>query len=124
MELDMKEIGYWLRYNFATEWGGHCVPEWTIVTIEEYIDKQVAVYGEHMRESINEDRKDEEYSKVTHIARCLTGAPIELVDGTDVWLDLSGDTIELCRDLDVDYQGGEYEEAQKWLRNLAEPIDA
>jgi hypothetical protein len=125
--MDMnKEIGYWLRKEFATEWGGHCVSEWTMTDIADYTAKKVAKYGEWVLDPSEESsllRYTEEGA--THVIRCLNGSWSDLVDGVDLYIQIDGSEFHLVSEIDSpDYQGGEYKDAQVWLRIIGEPIDA
>jgi len=45
-ESVLKELGYWLRKEFNTQWGGWAVYEWTITDIDDFAAKQVAKHGD------------------------------------------------------------------------------
>mgnify|MGYP003408157822 FL=1 len=120
-----RELGYWIRKEMATEWGGHAVPEWTLVPLDRFIEVSTAKYDFDILG--DEDFGIQRYvdEGATHVLRCIIGSPIDLVDGSDLYLKIEGDGFELINEVDApDYNGGDYEGAQKWIRELAEPIDA
>lgn len=125
-----KELGYYIRKAFATEWGGHCVPTWTVVDVTRYKEYHIAKYGEdawYHNDGWCEDRKynEEIADGATHVVRAITGTPWELCDGVDLYFDLSGDLPICVSEIDSPaYQGAPYEECVEWLGELAEPIDA
>lgn len=122
MAVSMNEVGSALRKEFAMEWGHQAVTIWTLVSMEEYRTKQEARYGEY------EDYEIDTHTRMldegaTHVARCVLGG-WSLVDGSDVYLDLSGDECIFVSTPDQDYNGGPLDEAYTWVCNLAEPIES
>lgn len=130
MGIDMKELGYWVRKEFATNLGGHCVPTWTVVEPDTYEKYQIEKYGIDSWVGDDDWSDFEQHSDnivegATHIVRVITGTPWELCDGVDFYVDLSGDTPALVSELDTPaYQGASYDECVAWLSELADPIDA
>jgi hypothetical protein len=130
MTTSMKELGYWIRKEFATDLGGHCVPTWTVVDADRYREHQIAKYG--IDSWVGEDDYSDAESHnehlldgATHVVRVITGTPWELCDGVDFYVDLSSEYPILVSEIDSpDYQGGKYDECVAWVTELAEPIDA
>jgi hypothetical protein len=128
--MDMnKEVGYWVRYMFAKEWGSHCVAEWTMVPAKEYRSKQIAKYGYEIwaDEDWNEEMRYENQvaQGATHVIRVLLGQHCGLCDGVDLYLALTDEGVTCITEIDTpDWQGGDWKDSLEWLSELAEPIDA
>lgn len=121
-----KEVGYWLRKNMATEWGGHGVPLWTMTDVMDYTQKMESKYGaESLEEGEDSYIALQLADGATHVVRCVIGCPGDLVDGVDIFIKLDGDIVEQVSEVDSpDLQGADYQEAQSWVLDIGLPIDA